>query len=173
MNTMKILGLDRHAMPDNQVDSQIAARPGMNNPGRRDFLTAAPAALVTAVLASTPAASQDLSKAAAAQKDGSVTDPGPENTQIRDANPNTFLPPVTDHGEVQTFWSSFSAAHRRIQEGGWSRQVTVEDFPISKDINFFHKNEHVHQHAEPTIRTWSFWTSSWYHQQAQNQRCQV
>lgn len=25
-------------------------------------------------------------------------------------------------------------AHRRVQEGGWSRQVTVEDFPISKDI---------------------------------------
>jgi oxalate decarboxylase len=44
------------------------------------------------------------------------------------------LPPDTDHGEVQTFWNSFSAAHRRIQEGGWSRQITVEDFPISKDI---------------------------------------
>jgi oxalate decarboxylase len=106
----------------------------MNNPGRRDFLTAAPAALVTALLASNPVASQDLLKPAAAQKDKSVTDPGPENTQIRDANPNTFLPPVTDHGEAQTFGSSFSAAHRRIQEGSWSRQVTVEDFPISKDI---------------------------------------
>ena len=47
---------------------------------------------------------------------------------------NTFTPPATDHGEVETFWSSFSTAHRRIQEGGWSRQVTVEDFPISRDI---------------------------------------
>jgi hypothetical protein len=121
-------------MQDNQIDSQITAPQGMNNPSRRDFLTAAPAALVTAMLASTPAASQDLSKAAGAQKDKSATDPGPENTQIRDANPNTFLPPVTEHGEVETFWSSFSAAQRRIQEGGWSRQGTVEDFPISKDI---------------------------------------
>jgi oxalate decarboxylase len=49
-------------------------------------------------------------------------------------NPDGFVPPPTDHGEAQTFWASFSTAHRRIQEGGWSRQVTVEDFPISKDI---------------------------------------
>lgn len=40
----------------------------------------------------------------------------------------------TDHGEVPTFWNSFSTSHRRIQEGGWSRQVTVQDFPLSKDI---------------------------------------
>ena len=68
------------------------------------------------------------------QRGASATNPGPENTAIQAASPNSFLPPDTDHGEVQTFWSSFSSAHRRIQEGGWSRQVTVEDFPISKDI---------------------------------------
>ena len=77
---------------------------------------------------------QDLKNAEQAGHDRSVTDVGPENTPLREANPNTFTPPTTDHGEVQTFWSSFSTAHRRIQEGGWSRQVTVEDFPISKDI---------------------------------------
>lgn len=65
---------------------------------------------------------------------GSASNPGPENDLIQRANPNTFLPPPTDHGEVQTFWNTFSTAHRRIQEGGWSRQVTVEDFAISKDI---------------------------------------
>jgi oxalate decarboxylase family bicupin protein len=48
--------------------------------------------------------------------------------------PTPSCHPPTDHDKVQTFWSSFSSAHRRIQEGGWSRQVTVEDFPISKDI---------------------------------------
>ncbi|HEY3862729.1 MAG TPA: cupin domain-containing protein [Verrucomicrobiae bacterium] len=54
--------------------------------------------------------------------------------QMRDASPNGYLPPATDHGEAQAFWSSFSTAHRRIQEGGWSRQITIADFPISKDI---------------------------------------
>ena len=35
---------------------------------------------------------------------------------------------------MPNFWHSFSAAHRRIQDGGWSRQVNVEDFPISKEL---------------------------------------
>jgi oxalate decarboxylase len=49
-------------------------------------------------------------------------------------NPNGYTPPPSDHGSVPNFWNSFSAAHRRIQEGGWSRQVNVEDFPISTAI---------------------------------------
>lgn len=69
-----------------------------------------------------------------ARHNGSSSNPGPENRLVEEANPNTFLPPPTDHGEAPTFWSSFSSAHRRIQEGGWSRQVTVEDFPIARDI---------------------------------------
>jgi oxalate decarboxylase len=79
-------------------------------------------------------APQEVQKIDQAQHDKSATDVGPENQALKDSNPNTFTPPATDHGEVQTFWSSFSSAHRRIQQGGWSRQVTVEDFPISKDI---------------------------------------
>ena len=82
----------------------------------------------------TKAGGQDLENIKQADQGSSATDPGPENTDVRHAQPNTFTPPATDHGEVKTFWNSFSSAHRRIQPGGWSRQVTVEDFPISKDI---------------------------------------
>ena len=89
------------------------------NSGRRDFLSAA---AVGAFLAEPLLAQQQ------------AADPGPENKLLRDAQPNTFTPPETDHGEVPTFWSSFSSAHRRIQKGGWSRQVTVDDFPLSKEI---------------------------------------
>ena len=64
----------------------------------------------------------------------SATDPGPENETLRALNPNSFMPPPTDHGLPQIFWSSFSGMRRHIQEGGWSRQVNVHDFPISKDI---------------------------------------
>jgi oxalate decarboxylase len=91
-----------------------------NRANRRKFLAAAPATLAAV--------------AVAAGQDKSATDIGPENTPLKDANPNVFQPPDTDHGEAPGFWSSFSVAHRRIQEGGWSRQVTVEEFPISKDI---------------------------------------
>jgi len=96
----------------------------------RRRLLGAGAAGVLATLAE----AQDIPKIKEAQRGASATNPGPENTAIQAASPNAFLPPDTDHGEVQTFWSSFSSAHRRIQEGGWSRQVTVEDFPISKEI---------------------------------------
>lgn len=100
---------------------------------RRTILTGS-AAFATALFAGARASGQELQSAEKARKDRSQSDPGPENTAMKDATPNTFLPPETDHGEVKTFWSSFSTAHRRVQEGGWSRQVTVEDFPISKEI---------------------------------------
>jgi oxalate decarboxylase len=103
---------------------------------RRNFLGGSSAILLTGALAglALPTTAQDDQKSVKSQREQSASDAGPENTLLKEANPNVFTPPTTDHGEVQTFWSSFSAAHRRIQEGGWSRQVTVEDFPISKEI---------------------------------------
>jgi oxalate decarboxylase len=79
---------------------------------RRAFLTGTSAALAAIALASRPAQGQDLQKLAAAKQDQSATDPGPENRLLRDASPNGFLPPVTDHGEVKSFWNSFSVQHR-------------------------------------------------------------
>ena len=32
------------------------------------------------------------------------------------------------------FWSSFNIAPKRIQAGGWAREVTAENFPISQTI---------------------------------------
>lgn len=103
---------------------------------RRRFLGKSSTILLSAALASRMEGqvAQDLQKIDKAHQDKSSTDIGPENQLLKDSNPNAFMPPITDHGEVQTFWNTFSAAHRRIQEGGWSRQITVEDFPLSKDI---------------------------------------
>src|SRR5579883_480309 len=112
-------------MPQDEAEQQ----PGV---ARRRLLTGTASYLATAML--NPAHAQELPSAEKAPRNQSRTDPGPENRELQAASPNAFLPPETDHGEVQTFWNSFSSAHRRIQEGGWSRQVTVEDFPISKDI---------------------------------------
>ncbi len=100
---------------------------------RRTFLGGS-AALVAAAMTAGEAMGQEVGDAQKAHKDRSESDAGPENVLLRDANPFTFVPPATDHGEVRSFWNSFSTSHRRIQEGGWSRQVTVADFPISKDI---------------------------------------
>jgi oxalate decarboxylase len=34
----------------------------------------------------------------------------------------------------KAFWHSFSLSHRRIEDGGWARQVNQDDFPRSKDL---------------------------------------
>lgn len=123
-------------MPD-KPDKNDTPRPAGFD--RRDFLNVG-SAVVTAALAAGAAAAQesekpnDIQKTLQGQRDRSASDPGPENTRVRDAQPDSFVPPATDHGEVPEFWNTFSAAHRRVQEGGWSRQVTVRDFPISKDV---------------------------------------
>jgi oxalate decarboxylase len=115
-----------------QVEPESLAREAAIQ--RRKFLGTSSAVLFAAGLLHREAGAQNIQQVAQPQQSASSTDAGPENGALKNANPNTFTPPTTDHGEVQTFWSSFSVAHRRIQEGGWSRQVTVQDFPISKDI---------------------------------------
>src|ERR1700752_1205440 len=64
----------------------------------------------------------------------SISDPGPQNPAIRDQFPSAFSPPPTDVGSIPQIWASFNNAPRRIQDGGWARQVTQADFPISKTI---------------------------------------
>lgn len=63
-----------------------------------------------------------------------ITDPGPNNPALSSQFPGAFLPPATDVGELPLFWASFNNAPRRIQDGGWARQVTQYDFQISEQI---------------------------------------
>ena len=98
----------------------------------RRFLVGAGAA--AGLLMAGTAQAQSAKTVKAGEGDASAANPGPENKVLRGLNPDAFTPPPTDHGSVPQFWQSFSQAHRRVQEGGWSRQVNVVDFPISKEI---------------------------------------
>jgi oxalate decarboxylase len=71
---------------------------------------------------------------AKAQIDVSITNPGPVNASLRKQNPNSDRPPTTDHGTVPSIWYSFDLAHKRIQEGGWTHQVTERELPSSREI---------------------------------------
>src|ERR1700721_4314011 len=90
------------------------------------------------------------------KKPASATDPGPQNPAIRDQFPSAFSPPATDVGSMPQIWASFNNAPRRIQNGGWARQVTQADFPISKTISGVNmrlsagggRELHWHQEAE-------------------------
>jgi oxalate decarboxylase len=101
---------------------------------RRRFLGTTSVAVATALTAEQSASAQQPQGATSGGQNASASDPGPKNEILQRLNPDSFTPPSTDHGLPQTFWSSFAPMHRRIQDGGWSRQVNVIDFPISKDI---------------------------------------
>ncbi len=60
--------------------------------------------------------------------------PGPQNPSLHAQNPDSFMPPATDHGDSPSFKYSFSLSHNRREEGGWARQVTIRDFPISREM---------------------------------------
>ncbi len=62
------------------------------------------------------------------------TQPGPNNGPLEAENPNTVFPPETDHGNVEPFKYPFSLAHTRQEDGGWTRQVTVRELPVSKSM---------------------------------------
>jgi len=62
------------------------------------------------------------------------TEPGPKNRSLDAENPDSVWAPETDSGAVPPFKYSFSLSRKRQEAGGWTRQVTVRDLPISKTI---------------------------------------
>jgi oxalate decarboxylase len=69
-----------------------------------------------------------------AERNNSASNPGPQNLALVKFNPNSDTPPPTDHGVIEPFWYSFDLTHRRVQEGGWTHQVTSRELPASQDI---------------------------------------
>jgi oxalate decarboxylase len=60
--------------------------------------------------------------------------PGENNTPLDAENPSSVWSPETDNGTVEPFKYSFALAHKRIEDGGWTRQVTERELPISKTM---------------------------------------
>ena len=64
-----------------------------------------------------------------------ASDPGPGNSALDAQNPDSMWPPGTDSKSlVPTFKYPFSFANKRLYEGGWSREVTVRELPVSKSM---------------------------------------
>jgi oxalate decarboxylase len=104
---------------------------------RRDVLAATAAgALVTTTARAAEFGNPDEPPQGAinATNPASLTDPGPQNPAIASQFPSAQSPPPTDVGSMPLFWASFNNAPKRIQNGGWARQVTQADFSISETI---------------------------------------
>jgi oxalate decarboxylase len=91
-------------------------------------------ALATAALAGLTANAQEKASTQKAEHDRSSSDPGPENKTLLGENPDSNNPPSTDHGDVVPIWYSFDLVKKRVEEGGWTHEVTQRVLPSSKDI---------------------------------------
>jgi len=59
---------------------------------------------------------------------------GPRNLPLESENPDMLASPYTDAGTIPNLKFSFSAARNRLSTGGWAREVTVRELPISTSM---------------------------------------
>lgn len=97
-------------------------------------LGAAAAALTAGGVMRSPLLGQSRTQIKQGEENHSASNPGPVNKALSGENPNSLIPPSTDHGNLSPFWYSFDLAHRRVQNGGWTRQVTAAEIPTSVDL---------------------------------------
>ena len=100
---------------------------------RRGFLGSA---ALSAAAIGIAAAQQSPQNVEEAEHNRSGTNPiGPDNPPLHSENPDSVIPPPTDHGNVESFKYPFTFSHKRTQEGGWARQVTAQDLPVASEIS--------------------------------------
>jgi oxalate decarboxylase len=121
--------MNEHAMNDATVEG---IRGQHESVSRRAFMGVA--AMAGAGLATANALAQTRSELQSGRTGNNASDPGPENTVLLRANPNSNLPPFTDHGNPHTIWYSFDLTPKRVESGGWTHQVTSREIPRSQDL---------------------------------------
>jgi oxalate decarboxylase len=133
---------------------------------RRDMLAVSAAGAIVTANAARAASfgnpDQPAQGAINAKGPGNLRDPGPQSEALGKQFPSAQFPPATDVGGMPMDWASFNNAPKRVQNGGWARQVTVEDFAISKEISGVNmrltaggiRELHWHQAAEWAIMTY-------------------
>jgi oxalate decarboxylase len=119
---------------NSRTSEQAETTSGSGGLSRRNFLGVGSAGLATAALASLAVNAQERANIAKGEQDHSASNPGPENKPLLDENPASNLPPPTDYGNIIPIWYSFDLPHMRIEEGGWTNQVTQSVLPSSTDI---------------------------------------
>ncbi|MDX7953671.1 oxalate decarboxylase family bicupin [Lichenihabitans sp. Uapishka_5] len=103
----------------------------MTDMTRRGLIAATTAMGAGALM--TPAAAAPADQGAATMRDGKGADIlGPRNPEREAEEPFTLAPPSTDHGTMPNLKWSFADSHMRLEDGGWARQTTVRELPISK-----------------------------------------
>jgi oxalate decarboxylase/phosphoglucose isomerase-like protein (cupin superfamily) len=104
-----------------------------NSISRRDVLAVAAAG--GALSAATVAQAQTAPPMPQPTRPGKGgTNPGPKNPVRASQNQDILSPPAADHGTLPNLRFSFDDSHMRLESGGWTRQVTVRELGVSKNI---------------------------------------
>jgi oxalate decarboxylase len=109
---------------DEHSDDQVSRRKALG-------LGSTALAAALAVAGSKEAASAPQTVKPASHNAPNEIDPGPQNLPLAAENPDSEWSPPTDSGTVKPFKYSFSLSHKRVESGGWTRQVTARELPIS------------------------------------------
>src|SRR5260221_5926159 len=115
-------------MNANQYDNILKAL------SRRNFLRTGSAAAMTALAGAVIVRGGEGPSSRATEHGHYSSDPGTENQPVLGENPDSNTPPPTDHGDVVPLWYSFDLVKKRVEEGGWTHEVTQRELPSSKDI---------------------------------------
>lgn len=80
-------------------------------------------------------------------------DLGPRSVVKDHLNPDILVPPATDFGLLDNLRFSFSDAHMTLKPGGWSREITKRELPISDtfaivDMNLSPGVREMHSHQQ-------------------------
>ncbi|TYP74016.1 oxalate decarboxylase family bicupin [Paenibacillus methanolicus] len=89
-------------------------------------------------------------------------DKGPRDIMRDIENPDLLVPPVTDAGLLPNLRMSFSDTHMQLNHGGWSREITVRELPVAKEMAGVNmsltpggvRELHWHQQAEWSYMIW-------------------
>jgi oxalate decarboxylase len=120
-------------MFETEGDSMDNIENGDAKLSRRDVFGLGSAAVAAASLTMLAAGSADA-QTSASHSAPNETNPGQVNGPLAAENPDSEWCPPTDSGNVKPFKYSFSLSRKRLESGGWTRQVTVRDLPISTTI---------------------------------------
>jgi oxalate decarboxylase len=109
-------------------------RTGENGVSRRSMLAAAAGGGVLTAMTTLSQAQTGAPVPEPLRSGRGGSNPGPKNSARMQQNPDVILPPATDHGTLPNLRFSFDDSHVRLERGGWTRQVTVRELGISKNI---------------------------------------
>jgi oxalate decarboxylase len=101
---------------------------------RRSMLAAAAAGGVITATTTSPQAQTSDPVLEPRRPGRGGSNPGPKNAGRMQQYPDIVSPPATDHGTLPNLRFSFDDSHIRLERGGWTRQVTVRELGISKNI---------------------------------------